>query len=61
MKKLMIVLAAVALAGATQAATMTWSALNMQAKISDQSIDRCKSYQQNVSKLNKPTHKKDTP
>ena len=32
MKKLMIVLAAVALAGATQAATMTWSALNMQAK-----------------------------
>ena len=32
MKKLMIVLAAVALAGATQAATMTWSALNMGAK-----------------------------
>ncbi len=32
MKKLMIVLAAVALAGATQAATMTWSALQMQAK-----------------------------
>ena len=30
MKKLMIVLAAVALAGATQAATMTWSILNMQ-------------------------------
>ena len=33
----------------------------LQAKISDQSIDRYKSYQQNVSKLNKPTHKKDTP
>ncbi len=32
MKKLMIVLAAVALAGAAQAATMTWSALNMGAK-----------------------------
>ena len=32
MKKLMIVLAAVALAGATQAATMTWSVLNMQSQ-----------------------------
>ena len=31
MKKLMIVLAAVALAGITQAATMTWSVSNMQA------------------------------
>ena len=29
MKKLMVILAAVALAGATQAATMTWSALNL--------------------------------
>ena len=32
MKKLMIVLAAVALAGAAQAATMSWTVLNMQAK-----------------------------
>lgn len=32
MKKLMIVLAAVALAGAAQAATMTWSVLNMQSQ-----------------------------
>ena len=32
MKKLMVILAAVALAGAAQAATMTWSALNMQAQ-----------------------------
>ena len=32
MKKLMIVLAAVALAGVAQAATMSWSAMNMQAK-----------------------------
>ena len=31
MKKLMIVVAAIALAGATQAATMSWSVLNMQA------------------------------
>ena len=32
MKKLMIVLAAVALSGAAQAATMSWTALNMQSK-----------------------------
>ena len=32
MKKLMIIVSAIALAGATQAATMTWSILNMQAK-----------------------------
>ena len=32
MKKLMIVLAAIALAGATQAASLTWSILNMQAQ-----------------------------
>ena len=32
MKKLMIALAAIVLAGATQAATMTWSVLNMQAR-----------------------------
>ena len=32
MKKLMIVLAAVALAGATQAATMTWSIMQMQSQ-----------------------------
>ena len=32
MKKLMIVLAAIALAGATQAATMTWNVLNMQSQ-----------------------------
>ena len=31
MKKLMIVVAAIALAGASQAATMAWSVLNMQA------------------------------
>ena len=32
MKKLMVALAAIALAGATQAATMSWSVLNMQAR-----------------------------